>query len=110
MNISSTAVPPLPSSIPPSSPVPAPSTPCLSRQPSPPMSSPMSAPLSSDDMPSTSVAMGEVVKLAKEQTALLKTVAEDGKVLTTEVVNAIKEQSSDSKEFINLMKSILEKM
>ncbi|XP_036322569.1 uncharacterized protein LOC118736629 [Rhagoletis pomonella] len=50
MNISSTAVPPLPSSIPPSSPVPAPSTPCLSRQPSPPMSSPMSAPLSSDDM------------------------------------------------------------
>lgn len=54
--------------------------------------------------------MGEVVKIAKEQNALLKTVAEDSKVLTTEVVNAIKEQSNDSKEFINLMKCILEKM
>ncbi|XP_050338184.1 endothelin-converting enzyme 2 isoform X3 [Bactrocera neohumeralis] len=54
--------------------------------------------------------MGELIKVAKEQNELLKTVVEDGKILTERVVTAIEEQSSNTKEFIGIMKTILEKM
>ncbi|XP_049306571.1 uncharacterized protein LOC125776874 [Bactrocera dorsalis] len=54
--------------------------------------------------------MGELVKVAKEQNELLKTVVEDGKILTERVVTAIEEQSNNTKEFIGIMKNILEKM
>ncbi|XP_039958921.1 uncharacterized protein LOC120773847 [Bactrocera tryoni] len=54
--------------------------------------------------------MGEIIKVAKEQNELLKTVVEDGKKLTERVVNAIELQSNNTKEFIEIMKSLLEKM
>ncbi|XP_050337964.1 uncharacterized protein LOC126764211 [Bactrocera neohumeralis] len=54
--------------------------------------------------------MVELIKVAKEQNELLKTVVEDGKILTERVVTAIEEQSSNTKEFIGIMKTILEKM
>ncbi|XP_049316930.1 uncharacterized protein LOC125779700 [Bactrocera dorsalis] len=54
--------------------------------------------------------MGELITVAKEQNELLKTVVEDGKILTERVVTAIEEQSSNTKEFIGIMKNILEKM
>ncbi|XP_036317839.1 uncharacterized protein LOC118732838, partial [Rhagoletis pomonella] len=102
---------------------PSPPTAVPSPSPSPQTSSPLSSPveLSSSSPLDTSTAastsskrkrnyMGEVVQLAKEQNELLKVVIDDGKVLTAECVNAIKEQSSATKEFISLMKSVLEKM
>ncbi|XP_036337041.1 mediator of RNA polymerase II transcription subunit 15-like [Rhagoletis pomonella] len=101
---------------------PSPPTAVPSPSPSPQTSSPLSSPveLSSSSPLDTSTAastsskrkrnyMGEVVQLAKEQNELLKVVIDDGKVLTAECVNAIKEQSSATKEFISLMKSVLEK-
>ncbi|XP_039968458.1 uncharacterized protein LOC120780266 [Bactrocera tryoni] len=54
--------------------------------------------------------MVELIKVAKEQNELLKTVVEDGKIMTERVVTAIEEQSSNTKEFIGIMKTILEKM
>ncbi|XP_019848183.2 uncharacterized protein LOC109579993 [Bactrocera dorsalis] len=53
---------------------------------------------------------GEILKVAKEQNELLKTVVEDGKKLTERVVNAIELQSNNTKEFMDIMKSLLQKM
>ncbi|XP_018797525.1 PREDICTED: uncharacterized protein LOC108974239 [Bactrocera latifrons] len=53
---------------------------------------------------------GEILKVAKEQNELLKTVVEDGKKLTERVVNAIELQSNNTKEFIDIMKILLEKI
>ncbi|XP_036317732.1 putative uncharacterized protein DDB_G0290521 [Rhagoletis pomonella] len=111
---STAAHPPSPTAVP--SPSPSPQT-------SSPLSSPVelssSSPLDTSNISSTAAStsskrkrnyMGEVGQLAKEQNELLKVVIDDGKVLTAECVNAIKEQSSATKEFISLMKSVLEKM
>ncbi|XP_049318265.1 uncharacterized protein LOC125780316 [Bactrocera dorsalis] len=70
---------------------------------------PLSSSISAASTPKKRNHMDELIKVAKEQNELLEKVVEDGKILTERVVNAI-EQSTNTKEFIGIMKNILEKM
>ncbi|XP_036319874.1 uncharacterized protein LOC118734267 [Rhagoletis pomonella] len=53
---------------------------------------------------------GEVIRIMQEHTELLRSVVHDTKVLTNEVVTAIREQNDTSKEFLNLMKVLIDKI
>ncbi|XP_036317790.1 uncharacterized protein LOC118732788 [Rhagoletis pomonella] len=53
---------------------------------------------------------GEVIRIMQEHTELLRSVVDDTKVLTNEVVTAIREQNDTSKEFLKLMKVLIDKI
>ncbi|XP_061386197.1 myb/SANT-like DNA-binding domain-containing protein 1 [Musca vetustissima] len=54
--------------------------------------------------------LGEVIKIMKEQNDMLKCVVEDSQCLSNQIVSAIREQNETSREFINLMKNVIDKI
>ncbi|XP_061402745.1 uncharacterized protein LOC133338594 [Musca vetustissima] len=54
--------------------------------------------------------LGEVIKIMKEQNDMLKCVLEDSQCLSNQIVSAIREQNETSREFIILMKNLIDKI
>ncbi|XP_029407223.1 uncharacterized protein LOC105228818 isoform X2 [Bactrocera dorsalis] len=98
----------------PTSSMPSPSSPFPSPQlpsPSPPLPSPSS---SSASMQSPTARKrnynGEMVKLIKQQTQILKTIAEESKLVNQEMIGAILEQNRITEKLSTLMEKISEKL
>ncbi|XP_050328927.1 uncharacterized protein LOC126758623 [Bactrocera neohumeralis] len=92
-----------------SSPLPSPQLPSPSFQLSSPSPSSSSAPMQSPTARKRNYD-GEMVKLIKQQTQILKTIAEESKLVNQEMVGAILEQNRITEKLLILMEKITEKL